>query len=84
MLAHNLSQPATDAIAGNGATNRARRDETGPKSCGVICGKNAEDQQTTAFNPAVLFYPGKFIGAGQPPISWKCEEFAGTLFCHSE
>ncbi len=61
MLPYNFAQPATDAIAGNGAANCARGNESGLKRrSGILCFKNAEDQEFSALNPALVFYQLKF------------------------
>lgn len=75
MAADNFSQPATNAIAGNGPANCPRRDKAGSKSAGIICFENAERQQTATFNAAVPFYPLKFIGARNSTVFRKCEVF---------
>ena len=57
MLPYNFAQPATDAIAGNGAANYARGNKSGLKwRSGILCFKDAEDQEFSPLNPALVFY----------------------------
>jgi hypothetical protein len=75
MFTNNLAQPAPNAIADNRTSDRARRDQAGAKTVGVVHRKNAEHDQLAAIDPAVLLYALEFRGPGQAATFGKCEAF---------
>jgi len=52
MFADNLSQPAANSIARDGATDGARGDKTGPKR-GASCFANSQDQELSAMSATI-------------------------------
>ena len=75
MFTNDLAQPAPSAIADNRTSDRARGDQAGAKTIGLVHRKNAEHEQLAAIDPAVLLYALEFRGLGQAATFGKCEAF---------